>query len=508
MSFGMTVTFGGVPVPDYQVSAIIGTAFAALCGQAQAQAASIGIAVAVLVLLLMALFDAAVRVRALNTKFMHRAERALERQDEAAFTCWHLSAQVAWGLERAIPVFLAIWCGAGPARRLLAAFPVWAYGSVGAVSSLMPAFGFGVLLTFLPVEQFWPFFVLGFVMFAYLHTPLVGILVTACAVVALFSSLAPATVFGNQAEGEDGTGSNPVPGSPVRRADLVKAMWRHNLALQLSWNYENAMGLGYAWSIAPVLKRLYPQRADYYAALRRHMAFYNANPAVGSPTIFGADCALEEQGQAEAGDRLKPSLMGPFAGIGDTMMSILINPFCGIFAASLALRGNAVGAWLIVMLGLFWTLVRIPGFWLGYRQGLGVVRLVNSGIITHVIESGSAVLLFLLGGAIPAMLSGVQTPLRLTEHVMLAGKEVIQIVELQNVLDRLLPYVLPLAVTCAVYLLLKKRHWTALRVLEVLAVVGAVLGGLGILRQGERRNTGDREKGDRTCQKESQSFLE
>jgi len=113
------------------------------------------------------------------------------------------------------------------------------------------------------------------------------------------------------------------------------------------------------------------EQGRYFAALKRHMVFYNTNPAIGSPTIFGAACALEEKKQPEVSDSLKVSLMGPFAGIGDTVMAILMKPIFAVFAASMALRGSTGGAWLMLALGFIWFYLMFPGFWLGYKQGLG-----------------------------------------------------------------------------------------------------------------------------------------
>ena len=90
----------------------------------------------------------------------------------------------------------------------------------------------------------------------------------------------------------------------VTQADLRKAAWRHNVTLQWSWNYERMQALGYMWSILPILQRISRTKDELIANMQRHMGFYNTNPAVGSPIIFGATCALEEQNQGEVGDSL------------------------------------------------------------------------------------------------------------------------------------------------------------------------------------------------------------
>jgi mannose/fructose/N-acetylgalactosamine-specific phosphotransferase system component IIC/mannose/fructose/N-acetylgalactosamine-specific phosphotransferase system component IID len=477
MSLGMW-TYGGATTPDYTTGAIVGTAFAALSKLGSTEAMAAGMLVAVPVSLFMTQLD--IVGRSLTTVFIHGADRAVEKQDDAAFSRWHLFGQLPWGLSRALPVFFAVLLGSGPISNLIKSIPEWLTRGLGTMGHILPALGFGILLTFLPIEKWWSFFVLGFVMFAYLNVPLLGIALAALAVVIIYFSLKPVETGEQQAE-EAATERVDETRNPVTHGDLVNAMWRHNLTLQLSWNYERMQALGYAWSIAPILKKVFPQKDEYFAALKRHMVFYNTNPAIGSPTIFGADCALEEKRQPEVGDSLKVSLMGPFAGIGDTVMAILMKPIFAVFAASMALRGSPGGAWLMLFLGFLWFFLMFPGFWLGYKQGLGLVRQVSSGAITRITDMASTAALFIMGGFIPSILGRVKTPLEVTKHVMVEGKDVVQSVKIQDTFDKILPYMLPLALTFAVYWLLKKKHWTNLQVLLLLVAAGIILGAFKIL---------------------------
>ena len=477
MSLGLW-TYGGATTPDYTTGAIVGTAFAALSKLPTTEAMAAGMAVAVPVSLFMTQLD--ILGRSLTTIFIHGADRAVEKQDEAAFSRWHLLGQLPWGLSRAIPVFFAIWLGSGPIQTLITNIPAWLTRGFSTMGHILPALGFGILLTFLPIEKWWTFFVLGFVMFAYLNVPLLGIALAALAIVLIYFSLKPVEAAEEQAEEAEAEKVEQGP-SPVTHKDLVNAMWRHNLTLQLSWNYERMQALGFAWSISPILKKVYPNKDDYFAALKRHMVFYNTNPAIGSPTIFGAACALEEKKQPEVSDSLKVSLMGPFAGIGDTVMAILMKPIFAVFAASMALRGSTGGAWLMLALGFIWFYLMFPGFWLGYKQGLGLVRQMSSGAVTRITDIASTAALFIMGGFIPSILASVKTPIEFTKKVTIEGKEVLQTVKLQSTFDAILPYMLPLLLTFGVYWLLKKKHWTNLQVLLLLVVVGIVLGAFKLL---------------------------
>jgi mannose/fructose/N-acetylgalactosamine-specific phosphotransferase system component IID len=93
----------------------------------------------------------------------------------------------------------------------------------------------------------------------------------------------------------------------------------------------------------------------------------------------------------------------------------------------------------------------------------------------------STAALFIMGGFIPSILAGVKTPLEITKHVMIEGKDVVQSVKIQDTFDKILPYMLPLVITFAVYWLLKKKHWTNLQVLLLLVAAGIILGAFKIL---------------------------
>src|SRR5690242_1680290 len=185
-------------------------------------------------------------------------------------------------------------------------------------------------------------------------------------------------------DGQNGSGDIVI----LDRSVVRKAMWRHLITLQWSWNYERMQALGYVYSMLPVINAVYKDKAERIAAMKRHLVFYNTNPQVGSPPIFGATVALEAQRQGEAVDSLKVGLMGPLAGIGDTIQAILYRPIVAVFAASLALGGSYFGPLLIFLSGILWTILMIPLFFFGYRQGIGVAREVTAeGRLTRFTET-------------------------------------------------------------------------------------------------------------------------
>jgi mannose/fructose/N-acetylgalactosamine-specific phosphotransferase system component IIC len=168
-------TYGGATIPDFQTGSIVGTAIGALGGGLGA-----GLLVAVPTALLMTQMD--VLGRAVTTVFIHGADHYADEGNERGVTAMHLLGQLPWGLTRFIPVFLAIWLGAGPLQSVIKSSPVWLTHGIQVVGTILPALGFALLLTMLPLKRFWPYLLIGFVLFAYLKMPVIGIAILAVAI--------------------------------------------------------------------------------------------------------------------------------------------------------------------------------------------------------------------------------------------------------------------------------------------------------------------------------------
>src|SRR5574337_1009120 len=136
-------------------------------------------------------------------------------------------------------------------------------------------------------------------------------------------------------------------------------MWR-SMFLQGSWNYERMQNGGWAYSLIPALKKLYPSGEEAKEALKRHLEFFNTHPYVAAP-IIGVTLALEEE-RANGADiddaaiqGVKVGMMGPLAGIGDPVFWFTVRPILGALGASLAQSGNIMGP-IIFFLG--WNIIR------------------------------------------------------------------------------------------------------------------------------------------------------
>lgn len=177
-------TYGGATIPDYLVGSILGTYFGKTMGF------ETGIALAIPAALLLTQVD--VLQRFLNFVFVHAADRYAEEGNAAAFDRMMIFfSHAIWGLSRAIPVFLAVAFGEPLVKAVSAFFEAnpWFNKGLKVTGGMLPALGFAMLLKILPVEQYPIFLLLGFVMFAYLKMPLVGIALAAVAIAVIYQQL-------------------------------------------------------------------------------------------------------------------------------------------------------------------------------------------------------------------------------------------------------------------------------------------------------------------------------
>ena len=168
MSLGMW-TYGGATIPDFMTGAILGTAFGALPGVGVEG----GLAIAVPAALLMTQLD--VLGRATTDAVHPRRRQGGRRRQRRAVTWWHLLGQLPWGLTRFFPVFLAVWLGAEPVQNFINWMPDHVMNAMRVTGAVLPALGFALLLTMMPLKKYWPFALLGYVLFAYLKVPMIGI---------------------------------------------------------------------------------------------------------------------------------------------------------------------------------------------------------------------------------------------------------------------------------------------------------------------------------------------
>ena len=269
--------------------------------------------------------------------------------------------------------------------------------------------------------------------------------------------------------------------SIITKKDLRKNMLTWLSICCCSNNWERMQNLDYALSMAPVLKKLYPNdKEEFSKRLSSHMEFFNTQPTAGC-LVNGMVIAMEEEKALgkdipdEAISSLKSSMMGPLAGIGDSVMNSLIEVVLMSIAMTFAFQGNLFGpifyliTWIPISLLIGWFLINR-----GYKLGINSLSMMSDSVMGRLVEALTQIGLVVIGG-LSATYVAVSTPLVIT------GSGGADNTVVQEVLNGILPNLLPLALVGLCYWLMAKKKCSPMLLIVILFVLGTVLSLLGIL---------------------------
>jgi len=254
---------------------------------------------------------------------------------------------------------------------------------------------------------------------------------------------------------------------------LYGALWRVN-NFAGNYNYERLMGLGMCEVMVPIFRSLKVTGDKLREGLTRHMVFYNTNPYPGA-MIMGIMAAMEEAKAndesfpAETINDFKVAMMGPFAGMGDSFFWATLHPIILVMAASWAVNYNILGfffSYLIAVEAIVFTV--IPFFW-GYKFGVNIVEKIRNSQIFAQMVTGSKVVAMTVVGVMIATLIHVSTPVVLFQTSAQGSG-----VNIQSVLDGMMPGLLNLGVLFLVYWLLRKKLSTVVVMIILMALTVAL----------------------------------
>ena len=258
--------------------------------------------------------------------------------------------------------------------------------------------------------------------------------------------------------------------SIVTKKDLLYAWFKWFIFSHCCINYERFESLGFTNAISHILAKLYPSKEDLSEALERHQEFFNTEPYIGI-VIMGISVAMEEQRakdgsvSGEAITAVKTGLMGPLAGIGDTLNQAIIYPILLAFSVALVLENNLGVAGVVIYCVLVVAAMAAQSIYFvnyGYRLGKDAVsKILKGGLMDRIVHAAGIVGCGVLGALTATYVS-------LTTTLTYGSGE--QAISLQaDFLDQLMPKMLPLAVTLVCFWLVKKGKG-AIKIMGILAV--------------------------------------
>lgn len=244
------------------------------------------------------------------------------------------------------------------------------------------------------------------------------------------------------------------------------------------FSQEHMQTFGYLCAMLPIVEELYETKEEQKNAIETYTAFFNTEPQIGT-LVVGLTAGLEESKangeniDSEMINGIRAGLMGPLAGIGDSLIVGTLIPILLGISLGLSTNGSPLGAIFYIVV---WNLLLTFGmkwlFYKGYELGGKAVEIIVGEKATAIRES-----IIMLGtiviGAVAASWINVQTSLQFFNS---EGKKILI---LQESLDNVFPKLLTAITVIFCWWLITKKKLSptfVMLILVVISFVGVLLG--------------------------------
>jgi len=325
---------------------------------------------------------------------------------------------------------------------------------------------------------------------------------------------------------------NTTPAETLDNKTLNKMVWR-SLFLQASFNYERMQAAGWLYAILPGLKKIHKDnKEDLAASMSHNLEFFNTHPFLVT-FVMGIILSLEQNKTDIPTIRaVRVSAMGPLGGIGDAIFWFTLVPITAGITANMAIEGNIAAPFifLIIFNGIQFAVRFFLMRW-SYKIGTNAISILTERA-REFTRAASILGIFIVGaltciyGAtslaiqIPNGSTYVARPVTTVvseaemgdyEDYLYVVDENVQITEelkdgvsviplendkyqitfnrmeeqdvtisIQEILDGVLPGIIPLALTLLLYFLLSKKKFSPLKCIGLLLIIGLVGSGFGL----------------------------
>ena len=258
-----------------------------------------------------------------------------------------------------------------------------------------------------------------------------------------------------------------TPAPQLDKKTLNKMVWL-SCFLQASFNYERMQACGWLWGILPGLQKIHTNKEDLKASMAHNLDFLNTHPFLVT-FVMGIVLSLEQnKAETQTIRSVRISAAGPLGGIGEALFWLTLVPITAGLTANMAMDRNILGAILfLIIFNVVQFIVRFGLMYWSYGLGTKAVTMLTSNA-KEFTRAASILGIFVVGGLI-ANYGG-------TTVRMIVGDTQINI---QGLLDGVLPKLIPLLITLGIYALIKKG-WTPVRCIILILVVGIVGCAFGI----------------------------
>lgn len=236
------------------------------------------------------------------------------------------------------------------------------------------------------------------------------------------------------------------------------------------FSQEHMQTFGYLCAMVPLVEELYSSKEEQKEAMSTYTAFFNTEPQIGT-VVVGMTAGLEEA-KANGGDLdgemingIRAGLMGPLAGIGDSLIVGTLIPILLGIGLGLSTGGSPIGAIFYIVV---WNLLAYFGmkflYFKGYELGGKAVEIIvgdkANALRESVIMLGTVVI-----GAVAA------TWINITTSFQLLNAEGGEILNLQAKLNDVFPNILSAGGVIFCWWLMTKKKMSPILVMLLLVVI-------------------------------------
>ncbi|GET07346.1 mannose-specific PTS system IID component [Ligilactobacillus agilis] len=261
---------------------------------------------------------------------------------------------------------------------------------------------------------------------------------------------------------------------------LLRQMYWRSFSLYAAVTPSKQGASGFSYAMQPFLNRFYRNsEKKRQEAMVRQMSYFNTNVAM-YPFVLGVVASMEKKNSeqddfnAESINAIKTSLMGPLAGIGDSVFWGVLRTIAAGIAVGLAQSGNVLAPIIFLLLfNLPVQLLRWYGGQMGYTLGSAYISdLYENGFINVLTKGASIVGLAMVGAMTSSMVK-----FNIKWNMVMDGKVVMKT---QAMLDQIFVGLIPLTITLISFYLMKKKNVSVNVLIVAIIVLGILASVLGI----------------------------
>lgn len=231
------------------------------------------------------------------------------------------------------------------------------------------------------------------------------------------------------------------------------------------FSQEHMQTFGYLCAMLPIVEDLYDTKEEQQKALQTYTTFFNTEPQIGT-LVVGITTGLEEaraNGEGiddETINGIRAGLMGPLAGLGDSLIVGTLIPILLGIALGLSTGGSPLGAIFYIVV---WNVLMFFGMKFAYKTGYSLGGKAVEALVgpqAQALRKSIAMVGTIVIGAVAASWVTINTSFQIPG-----------VLELQKTLDGIFPKLLSFVFVWLCWWLMSKKKISPTKVMLILVVI-------------------------------------